>query len=104
MKTSSGAGKRSSRCEVVNVSPFGVWLLHGDNEYFLPHTKYPWFKKAKVEDVLNVKIIRPKHLYWPALDVDLHLESITNPEHYPLIARGKVVNGRFKRTVVKKAA
>jgi hypothetical protein len=28
------------------------------------------------------------HLHWPVLDVDLTLELLAHPEHYPLAAKG----------------
>ena len=103
MKNSLKARKNSLKCEIPNIGPLGLWLLHGDREYFLSHTKYPWFKKAKVEDVLNVKVPRPRHFYWPALDVDLHLESLENPDHYPLIAKN-VDSRKINPSLSKKAA
>ena len=40
------------------------------------------------------------HLYWPALDVDLELDSLDNPQRFPLVARsGPPVPGKaHKRT------
>jgi hypothetical protein len=37
-----------------------------------------------VEAVLNVEEQSPGHYYWPDLDVDLGLDSMRNPEEYPL--------------------
>jgi hypothetical protein len=28
-----------------------------------------------------------RHLYWPDLDIDLAVESIRNPEAFPLVSR-----------------
>ncbi len=39
-----------------------------------------------VEDVLLVKNPRTEHLRWPALDIDLHVDSPVSPDHLPLIA------------------
>ena len=89
MKSSGKLGKIFLGCEVANISPFGVWVLVGGHEYFLDHKKFPWFKGASVEDVLDVESPRAGHLRWPALDVDLHLESISSPEKLPLVARTK---------------
>jgi len=87
VKNLSKAGKISSECEIANISPFGVWLLFGSKEYFLDHKKYPWFKKASVDDVLNVQSPKEGHLRWPTLDIDLHVDSLEHPERYPLISR-----------------
>lgn len=87
MKKLERRGKRTLACSVLTISPFGVWLLVGRTEYYLDHKRFPWFRKARVIDILNVKLLTAEHLYWPDLDVDLHLESIKAPEHYPLMAR-----------------
>ncbi len=36
----------------------------------------------------DIRCPRAGHLRWPALDVDLTLDSIVNPEAYPLVSRG----------------
>ena len=87
MKNSEKHGKISSGCEIANVSPFGVWVLVSGREYFLDHKRFPWFKTASVEDVLNVQSPSKDHLRWPALDVDLHVESLEHPERFPLVAK-----------------
>ena len=86
MESSVKHGKISSECEIANISPFGVWILAEGHEYFLNHKQYPWFKGAAVEEVLDVESPRAGHLRWPALDIDLHIDSLRNPERYPLTA------------------
>ena len=86
--TSSKLGTDTFRAEVTNVDTHGIWVLVGDKEYFLPYDEYPWFKKAKVADIVNLELHHGVHLYWPALDVDLSLDSLENPAKYPLVAEG----------------
>ena len=81
---SSVAGKNTSKVEITNISAHGVWLLAKQHEYFLPFDIYPGFKDAKIADVLNVKIEHEEYLFWPSLGIDLELDSIENPEKYPL--------------------
>jgi hypothetical protein len=81
---SSVAGKSTSHAEVINVSPHGIWLLANEKEYFLPFDKYPWFKDAKISDICNVRIEQGMYLFWSSLDVDLEIDSLENPEKYPL--------------------
>ena len=57
-----------------------------NKEYFLPHKNFPWFKKANVNDVLNVLLEKNKYLNWSALDVDLEIDSLSSLQKYPLIA------------------
>ena len=82
--TLSILGKRTSQVEVTNIDQFGFWILVQEKEYFLPYTDFPWFKNAKINDIFNVQLPSPDHLYWPSLDIDLSLESLTHPELYPL--------------------
>ena len=81
---SNVAGKNISKVEITNVSAFGIWLMTGEREYFLPFDEFPGFKEAKITDILNVKIEHRKYLFWPALGIDLELDSIENPERYTL--------------------
>jgi hypothetical protein len=78
-------GKNTSACEVLNVSPNGVWLLVKDREFLLTYEKFPWFKDAKVGEIYNVELASDRHVRWPDLDVDLELETLESPEKYPLI-------------------
>lgn len=71
--------------EVTNISQHGFWILLSGKEYFLPFEKFPWFKKASVADLTNIQLLHKTHLYWPALDVDLSVDIIENPEKYKLI-------------------
>ena len=81
---SSIVGKSTSNAEVTNISAHGIWLLVKQIEYFLPYDIFPGFKDAKVADILNVKFEHSEYLFWPSLGVDLEIESIENPETYPL--------------------
>jgi hypothetical protein len=78
-------GVNTSDVEVAQISKHGLWLLVKGTEFFLPHCEYPWFKDAKVTDVLNVLLLHEDHLYWPTLDVDLSVDSLRHPDAYPLI-------------------
>jgi hypothetical protein len=77
-------GKSTSEIEVQDISKHGIWLLVRGREYLLPFHDYPWFQDAKISDIYQVKLLHKSHLYWPNLDVDLELESLQNPENYPL--------------------
>ena len=53
----------------------------------MPFDDFPWFKDAPIGKVLNVEEQSPGHFYWPDLDVDIGIETIENPEKFPLKAR-----------------
>ena len=76
----------TSPVEVVQLTPFGLWLAYGDKEFFLAHDQFPWGRKASVESIFRVQEVAPDHFYWPDLDIDLDVDRIVHPEKYPLIA------------------
>ena len=78
-------GTSTSAVEVTNISAHGFWLLLGEREHFVDFDQNPWFKNATVAQILQVEVIHGHHLHWPALDVDLELESLISPEKYPLV-------------------
>lgn len=77
----------TSAPEVTHVSKHGFWLLLGDEELLLPFDKFPWFKKATIEQLVQVEWPTPNHLYWPQLDADVAVESIRNPDAFPLVSK-----------------
>ncbi len=78
-------GKRISEVEITNVDRHGLRVFVRSTEYFLPCSEFPWFREARITDVLNLVRLHEKHLYLPDLDVDLSLSSIKKPRDYPLI-------------------
>lgn len=88
MKTKSATlGKNISEVEVTNISKHGLWLLINHEEVFVAFKHFPWFKDAPINDLLNVQLNQPDHLYWPTLDIDLSVESIHHPDRFPLISK-----------------
>ena len=80
-------GRRTSGAEVTNISPNGFWMLLGDRELFVSFQQFPWFREVPIGALLKVERPHPHHLYWPDLDIDIAVESITHPERYPLVSR-----------------
>ena len=78
-------GKHTSKVELLNISPFGIWIFVGEREYFLPYDDYPWFRNASVSTVQDVKLVHDNHLYWPNLDIDLEINALDHPDKYSLI-------------------
>jgi len=81
----SKPGMGISEAEVTHIDEHGIWILVKGGEYFLPYEKYPWFREAKVSQILNVQLLHEGHLFWEALDIDLSLRILQRPESYPLI-------------------
>ncbi|MBI5937354.1 MAG: DUF2442 domain-containing protein [Betaproteobacteria bacterium] len=85
--TSAMLGTSTSAVEVTNISRHGFWVLLNDEELFLPFSEFPWFRDMAIGKILHVEQPSLDHLYWPELDVDLSVESIRHPEHFPLVSR-----------------
>ncbi len=84
---SETVGTDTSQVEIQNISPHGIWVFLQGKEYFLDYERFPWFKKATVEQICNVQLLHGFHLYWEGLDIDLDIESLEKPDDYPLVAR-----------------
>lgn len=78
----------TSPAEVTKVDAHGIWVLVGEKEYFLPHEDLPWFRKAKIDDVLNLAWDHDMRRRWPALDADLSIDSLEHPDRYPVVEEG----------------
>ena len=77
-------GASTSKAEVVNVSPHGLWLYVKGKEYFLPYEDFPWFKRARLSEIQEVRFLHGRFLRWENLDIDLALDSLEHPDRYPL--------------------
>ena len=83
--SSSLPGTSISPSEVNNIEPLGFWVLVDDKEYFVPFADYPVFQGAPVRQIFQMQRLSPTQLYWPDLDADIEIESLDQPEHYPLV-------------------
>ena len=85
LKKSKKLGKSiSPKAEIQNIPHRGVWVLVNEKEFFMPFAEFPWFLKATIEQIYNLELFHGKHLHWPALDVDVDLESLKHLDIYPL--------------------
>jgi len=80
-------GNTTSAAEVTHVSRHGFWLLLDGEELLVPFAAFPWFRQATIDQLSTVEWPSPDHLYWPQLDIDLSVESIRNPQAFPLVAK-----------------
>ena len=86
---SATPGRNTFPVEVTNVSPHGFWLFVGERELFVSFKEFPWFRDASIAQISNVELPSAHHLYWPDLDIDLAVDSLTHPERYPLISQAQ---------------
>jgi len=73
--------------KVLSINADGVFITAFGKDYFLSFNRLPWFKDAKVSDIMNVRNIGTMGIRWDAIDVDLELDSLNHPEKYPLIMK-----------------
>ena len=85
-------GNNTSTIEVTNISAHGVWILVRDRELFMSYEGFPWFADQTVKTITNVEEQSLGHFYWPDLDIDLGIESISHPERFPLKATSTKTN------------
>ena len=77
-------GTSTSKVEVSHISSQGIWVYVRGKEYFLPYKSFPWFKDARLSEIQEVRLIHGSYLRWEDLDVDLAIDSLENPDRYPL--------------------
>ncbi len=73
--------------EVTGISRKGLILMVRGKEYALPYSRFSWFEQARVSDVFDVEMRGRSRIRWEALDVNLSLSILENPDAYPLTAR-----------------
>jgi hypothetical protein len=100
---SAALGQSTSQVEVTNVSPHGFWLFVAEQELFVSFKDFPWFKDASIREISHVELPSAHHLYWPDLDIDLAVDSLTHPERYPLISQA-LPNKRLQPTKARRRA
>ena len=74
----------ASDAEMTSIDRHGLWVLVAGREHFLPLDEFPWFRRVKLDHVLNVELLHGSHLHWPDLDVDLCVEFLEDPDAFPL--------------------
>lgn len=74
----------SEKTEIQNISAHGIWVLVNGQEFFMPFSEFPWFLKATIEQIYNLELFHGHHLHWPALDIDVDIDSLKYPTAYPL--------------------
>ena len=79
---------------IENITPFGIWLLAAEKEYFLKYEDFPYFKDQPLRSIQNVQLLHGFHLYWPELDVDLEIDVLEHPGQYPLKSKVREIGAR----------
>jgi hypothetical protein len=85
MNSNVNGGNTLISSEVTNISKQGFWVIIGNKEYFVPFNMFPVFRKATVDQIVDLKMLSPNQLYWESLDCDIELASLENPEQFRLM-------------------
>ena len=80
-------GTTTSVAEVTHVSKHGFRLLLDTEELLVHFDQFPWFRKATIDQLCDVRWPAPNHLHWPQLDADLSVEAIRDPAAFPLVSK-----------------
>lgn len=80
-------GSDTSGVEFIGFAHQAVVFAVDGEAHTLAFCDFPWFADASEEDLRAVERPSPSHLRWPALDVDLSLDSLRDPARYPLVSR-----------------
>ena len=79
--------RESSSASVLMINSDGIMLNVCVKDYFLSYHRVPWMRDASISHVLDVRMSGRNAIEWPALDVDLEIESLQHPERFPLIIK-----------------
>ena len=72
---------------VRSIMPDGIFLSVLGKDYYISFERLPWFRDAKISDIINVSLLGDYAIRWDSLDVDLEIESLMFPEKYPIIMK-----------------
>ena len=84
MMSSSTLGQNISDVDISLITAKGFWVFVQSKEYFLSFDEYPWFRGARIAEIMNVELKNQYHLRWNDLDIDIDIDSLEHPERYPL--------------------
>jgi hypothetical protein len=90
--------KNSSAAKIQDISQHGIWILVGQQEFFMPFTEFPWFLKATLGQMYHVEFLHEHHLYWPDLDIDIDVDPLRHPDKYPLTYSVTPLNQAFDKS------
>ena len=87
MQNDSKNNINSTSVSVLMINGQGIMISVGGQDFFLSYNRVPWMREASINDVLNIRMCGNDAVEWPALDVDLEIDSLRHPERYPLLIK-----------------
>ena len=83
MQTILNQDTKPTLVAVLMINGQGMMLTVNGEDLFVSYNRVPWLKSATISDALNVQMCGDDAIEWPALDVDLEIDSLRHPEKYP---------------------
>ena len=77
----------STSVSVLMINADGIMLNVCGQDYFISYNRIPWMRDATINSVLDVRMSGNNAIEWPALDIDLEIDSLKHPERYPLVIK-----------------
>ena len=87
MQNDSRNNTNNTSVSVLMINGQGILISVGGQDYFLSYNRIPWMRDASINDVLNIQMCGNEAIEWPALNVDLEIDSLRHPERYPLLIK-----------------
>ena len=87
MKTNSNKNTGDILVKVLSITSEGINLSVAGKDYFITYNRIPWFRNARVSEIMNVTMFGRMGIRWEDLDVDLEIDSLEHPEKYPHIIK-----------------
>jgi len=87
MQSDSKSNTNNTSVSVLMINNQGIMISVCGQDFFLSYNRIPWMREASIKDVLNVQMCGNEAVEWPALDIDLELDSLRHPERYPLLIK-----------------
>ncbi|GJJ01312.1 hypothetical protein RugamoR64_18500 [Duganella rhizosphaerae] len=86
ISSTESSTERAGEVRILDISPHGFWVDLGNEKLYAAYADFPWFAGATLAQLDDVQRPSVDHLYWPALDVDLSVDSLRDPAAFPLLA------------------
>jgi len=87
MKQNSNRNTEITSVKILCINAEGISLSVAGKVYFVPYDRVPWFRNARVSEILNVTLMGRMGIRWEDLNVDLEIDSLEHPEKYPHVIK-----------------
>ena len=78
---------KAESVSVLMINAKGITINVKGQDFFVSYHRVPWMREATIKDVLNIRMCGTDAVEWPALGVDLEIDSFRYPERYPLLIK-----------------